>query len=120
MKTDEILRSGFTLDGDRIFVIHDPARSVYRLATRWRWLAKFSSVYDACDAFEALELIEGDEVAAAKQLVREIARVPRSRFYQPAGIQRITYLVNSAERRLAGLRPIRTGSKGTIESWIPA
>lgn len=116
----ETLRSGFSLGGARIFLIYDCQRRAYRLATRWRWLASFATVFDACDAFEALELVDGEEVAVARLLVREIHRVPRHRFANPSGMPRIAYLVNAVERRLAGLRPIRTGSKGAVEAWVPA
>lgn len=115
----EILRSSFSLDGIRIFLIYDRKRTAFRLATRYRWLATFVNVFDACDAFEALELIEGDEVAASKHLVREIARVPRHTCAnRGAGMDRIAHLVRCVERRLAGFRPMRTGSKGSVEVWI--
>lgn len=116
----EVLRSGFTLSGTRIFLVFDRKRSLYRTATRWKWLASFANVCDACDAFEAIELIEGEEGAVAKTVRREIARVPRHQFADPNGMGRITYLVEAVERRLAGLRPIRIGSKGAVETWIPA
>lgn len=117
----ETLRSSFSLSGLRIFLEYDTNRNEFRIATRWRWLGKFANVYDACDAFEALEMIEGDEIRAAKFIKKEIARVPRHRFGNAsADMRRINYLINCVERRLAGLRPIRTGSKGAVECWIPA
>lgn len=121
VKRTETLRSSFSLDGLRIFLEYDQDRNEFRLATRWRWLSKFDNVHDACDAFEALELIEGDEIRAATLIKKEIARVPRHRFGNAGrDMRRINYLINCVERRLAGLRPIRTGSKGAVECWIPA
>ncbi len=54
----ETLRSGITPDGQRVFLVFDAARATYRLATRWIWLSQFDRVQDACDAFEALEMME--------------------------------------------------------------
>lgn len=119
-ETTETLRSSFTADGQRIFLQYEPQCSRYRLATRWSWLADFDNVRDACDAFEALELMEGDLKRIARLAKAEIARVPRHRFVQPNSMGRINYLIRCVERRVAGLRPIRTGSKGAVESWIPA
>ena len=52
----------------------------YRLATRWQWLAAFDSIWDACDAFEALELLVVCEKQIADLIKREIKRVPRHSF----------------------------------------
>lgn len=117
----EVLRSSFSCDGTRVFLIHDADKGLYRLATRWSWLTAFESVWDACDAFEALELMTGDEREIAKILKTEIKRVPRHTFGKMRNsIKRINYLINSAERRMAGLRPQRCGSKGSVERWIAA
>lgn len=122
-KTTETLRSGFTIDGQRVFLEFDGAKGIYRLATRWAWLASFDNVWDACDAFEALEMMEGDLRAIAKTTKAEIIRVPRSTFAPVNGsgvMGRVNYLINSIERRLAGLRPVRCGSKGSVEKWVTA
>jgi hypothetical protein len=117
----EILRSSFTCEGTRVFLIHDQDKGLYRLATRWVWLTAFESVWDACDAFEALELMAGDERVIAQVLKVEIKRVPRHTFGKLRNsMKRINYVINSAERRLQGLRPQRCGSKGSVEQWIPA
>ena len=117
----ETLRSSYTCGGDRLFLFFDAKARLYRLATRWCWLSSFDSVWDACDAFEALELIEGNEQQIARILKAEIKRVPRYTFGSARSTMgRLNYLINSAERRLQGLRPIRCGSKGSVEHWIPA
>lgn len=117
----ETLRSSYTCDGVRLFLLFDAKARLYRLATRWYWLSSFDSIWDACDAFECLELIEGSEQQIARILKSEIKRVPRSTFGKArSSMGRLNYLINSAERRLQGLRPIRSGSKGSVEHWIPA
>lgn len=118
--TTETIRSSFTPDGQRVFLLFDVERGIYRIATRWSWLTQFDNIWDACDAFEAVELMEGDLRKVAKLAKSEIARVPRHHFVRAISMSRIVYLVNSIERRLAGLRPIRTGSKGSVEAWVPA
>lgn len=122
MEQQETLRSSFMQDGTRIYLIFDADKHKYRLATRWYWLAAFDDVHAACDAFEALELIEAASPRdAAKFLKLETYRVPRCEFGQARNThRRIMYLVSCVERRLAGLRPQRCGSKGSIERWIPA
>lgn len=115
----ETLRSGWTLDGLRIFLQHDPERGCYRLATRWRWLARFESIETACDAFEVMELSEGEPVALASHIKTEIRRNPRSR---SAGSPhaRLVYLADCAELRLQGLRPQSAGRRGAVIRWVPA
>lgn len=104
-----------------MFLIYDGQARVFRVATRWCWLASFDCIWSACDAFEALELMEGDERDAARILKAEIKRVPRHHFGSGRNTMgRLNYLINSAERRLQGLRPIRCGSKGSVERWIAA
>ncbi len=117
----ETLRTSFMQDGNKIELIFDAAHDVYRIGTRWFWLAKFKSVYDACDAFEALELTKAPATTRIGRIFQaEIRRVPRHRFGSNRNTHsRIIYLVNSVERRLAGLQPQRCGSKGAIERWIP-
>ena len=117
----EVLRNSFTCEGTRVFLVHDPEKGLYRLGTRWIWLTAFESVWDACDAFDALELMTGDEREIARILKAEIKRVPRHSFGKMRrSMKRINYLVNSAERRMQGLRPQRCGSKGSVERWIAA
>lgn len=118
----EILRSSFMLDGTRIYLIFDAEKQTYRLATRWYWLASFGDVYAACDAFEALEMIDSQAHREISKFLKvENYRVPRCEFGQARNTHsRIMYLVNCVERRLAGLRPQRCGSKGSVERWIAA
>ncbi|HDS1721606.1 hypothetical protein NPS53_08850 [Pseudomonas putida] len=120
MKSEEILRSSFTQDGIRFFLVFDAEKTTFRIGTRWHWLESFDSVWDACDAFEAMELADGDHIKLGRLIKKEISRVPRIRFVQRGGMGRINYLINSIERRLQGLRPQRCGSKGAVERWIPA
>lgn len=119
--TQETLRSSFNCDGTRLFLIFDAHARLYRLATRWYWLSSFNSIWDACDAFEALELMEGNEQQLARTIKAEIKRVPRHVFGSARNrMGRINYLINSVERRVQGLRPVRCGSKGSVERWIHA
>lgn len=115
----EVLRTSYSLDGTYIVLLHDCVQGRYRLATRWYWLTSFDSIWDACDAFEALEMLEGCIRSLAKTVKSEIKRVPRHQFIKPNSMMRIGYLVRSVERRAAGLRPQRCGSKGSVERWIP-
>jgi len=116
----ETLRSSVTPDGQRVFLVFDEDKSQYRLATRWIWLAGFDSVWDACDAFEALEMMEGDLRASSKEIKTEIARIPRHHFgFLRNKATRISHLVTCAEKRINGLRPLSCGSKGSVTKWIP-
>lgn len=115
----EVIRSSFSCEGTRLFLVFDSCTRAYRLATRWQWLAAFDSIWDACDAFEALEMLEGNEKQLAALIKREIKRIPRHEFGLARNTMgRLNYLINSVERRLQGLRPIRSGSKGSVERWI--
>jgi len=120
MEPTDVLRSSFTCSGTRIMLVYDEVKLQYRLCTRWRWLTQFDNIWDACDAFEALEMSDGQEKDFARWCKREIARVPRTRFVRPSWMGRISYLVSSVERRLVGLRPVRCGSKGSVERWVEA
>jgi hypothetical protein len=114
----ETLRSSFTLDGTRVFLIHDADKAAYRLATRWVWLSSYPRIEDACDAFEALELMSGNEKRIAGFLTSEIKRVPRHRFGSARNTMgRINYLINCAEHRMKGQRLVICGSKGAVERW---
>jgi hypothetical protein len=117
----ETLRSSFTLDGTRVFLIHDADKAAYRLATRWVWLSSYPRIEDACDAFEALEALElmsGNEKRIAGFLTSEIKRVPRHRFGSARNTMgRINYLINCAEHRMKGQRLVICGSKGAVERW---
>lgn len=119
MRTEEILRSSYTQEGERFFLVYDPIKAVFRIGTRWQWLVGFESIWDACDAFETLELAEGDQKALAGLIKKEVRRVPRHHFIHRGSMGRINYLINSVERRMQGLRPQRCGSKGAVERWIP-
>ena len=117
MKPETVLRSSFSLDGTRIFLVHIEG-SGFRIGTRWRWLAKFDLIFDACDAFEALEMMEGDLARAGAALKAEIRRVPRHTFGRKRSTHsRISYLVRCSESRAAGMRLKRCGSKGSVEYW---
>lgn len=116
----ETLRSSFNVDGTRIFLIYDSEKQLYRLATRWYWLTSFETIYQACDAFEALELLSGDEKSLAKWLKVEVLRNPRSRQANPSAMTRINDLISNVERRMSGLRPQICGNKGSVVRWIPA
>ena len=118
MKPTETLRSGWMLDGTRIFMVFDETSGKYRLGTRWYWLASFDAIHDACDAFEVLEFCEHQEHSAIGTWVkREISRTPRCRSGRPNSYGRIIYLVRCVERRLSGQRLKRSGSKGSVEVW---
>lgn len=116
----ETLRSSFNVDGTRIFLIFDDEKKLYRLATRWYWLTSFEKIHDACDGFEALELLSGDEKQLAKWLKSEIARTPRSRVAKPNAMSRIVGLMDDVEKRMLGLRPQVCGSKGSVINWVEA
>ena len=120
-KTHETLRSSVTCDGIRVFLVYDTEKKYFRIGTRWYWLTNFESVWDACDAFEALQLMEGDEKQIMEALKVEIKRTPRGRYsFQRIGMGRVNYLINCAEKRLQGLRPLSCGSKGAVVRWVPA
>lgn len=73
----ETLRSSFTLHGDRLFLIYDAMRQLYRLATRWCWLTSFANIEDAGIAFDALELVDGNIHQAARLAKKEIKLMVR-------------------------------------------
>ena len=115
----EILRSSFTADGQRLFLEFDGEH--YRVGTRWTWLIKFPCVWDACDAFEVIELMQGDLSQVAKQLKVEIVRVPRWQLGAKRNSpSRIWNLLSCVEKRLSGLRPVSCGSKSSLIAWKPA
>lgn len=115
---NEILRSSFTVEGEKIFLEYDPVKAVYRLSTRWHWLTIFDNIYDACEAFEALEYSEDEPRKFAKACKLEITRVPRFTVYKRNFHSRIYNLVQCTERRLAGYRPRACGAKHSIVEWI--
>lgn len=113
----ETLRSGFNIGGERIFLEYS-SESKYRIATRWQWLASFDNIADATDAFDALELADADSLRiAAKWAKVEISRVPRNCIAGNA-MARVQHLVDCIEHRIAGLRPIYRGSKGSVVQWV--
>ena len=114
----ETLRSSWTIDGVRIFLTFDSEKQQYRIETRWYLIASFNNINDACDAFEAMEMIESnDHRAVGKWIKVEIDRVPR---HKSAGNRSISELVSCVERRIAGLRPKSCGSKSSVTQWIQA
>lgn len=117
--TTTTIRSGWTLDGQRIYIEHDTARRVFKVATRWAWLMKFNAIHDACDAFEALELLEGGISNLATHVVAEIRRVPRHRTVASArGMARVAEIVRCAELRTRGIKPQACGSKSAVVRWV--
>jgi hypothetical protein len=113
------IRSSWTLDGQRIFIEHDAGRGLFRVATRWVWLIKFASIEDACDAFEALELLQGSISDLAAHLAAEIRRTPRHRIAKAApAMARVADLVRCVELRLQGLRPQACSRKHAVVQWI--
>ncbi len=112
----ETLRSSWTLDGQRIYLLFSAGQ--YRLATRWVWLASFKQLAEAAVAFEALEMLEGDPKALAGHIRTEIRRRPDHQFgSRRHGMGRIAYLVRCVDNRMAGLRLRIQGSKGSVEAW---
>jgi hypothetical protein len=114
-----VVRSGWTLDGQRIYIEHDAKHRAYRVGTRWAWLLKFHAVEDACDAFEALEFLEGKITEVSKQLACEIRRTPRHRCARKArAMARVAELVRCVDLRLQGLQPQACGSKSAVVRWV--
>jgi len=112
----ETLRSSWTLDGQRIFLVHSAGQ--YRLATRWVWLASFKQLADAVVAFEALELLEGDPRGLITNIRTELRRRPSCSFgTRRTSMARIAYLVRCVDRRMLGQRVRVCGSKGSVEVW---
>jgi hypothetical protein len=113
------IRSGWTLDGQRIFLEHDAEQRLFRVASRWAWLLKFAAIEDACDAFDALELMEGSISDLARHLAAEIRRAPRYRIAKTApAMARVVDLVRCVELRMRGLRPQACGRKHAVVQWI--
>ena len=119
IKNTETLRSSFTVDGQRLFLIYDESKKLYRVATRWAWLVSFDNVRDACDAFDSIEFMEGDLRKAAKIVKNEMVRTSRNNFsYLNNAMARVNWLISCVERRLQGLRPVYCGSKGSVIKWV--
>lgn len=112
----ETLRSSWTLDGQRIFLVH--SAGLYRVAIRWVWLARFKQLADAAVAFEALEMLEGDPRALIANIHTELRRRPSSSFgARRTYMARISYLVHCVDRRMTGQRVRACGSKSSVEVW---
>lgn len=112
----ETLRSSWTLDGQRIFLMHSAGQ--YRVATSWVWLASFRQLAEAAVAFEALEMLEGDPTALAAHIKTELRRRPDHEFgARRNSMGRIKYLVRCVDNRMQGLRLRLHGSKGSVEVW---
>lgn len=115
----ERIRSGWTLDGQRIILEHDEEKALFVLGTRWVILAKFHAIQDACDAFEALEMLEGNPADLAKHLKAEIKRVPLFRSARNShAMARVVDLVRSVEMRVHGFRPVACGAKLSVIKWV--
>lgn len=113
----ETLRSSWTLDGQRIYLMHSAGQ--YHLATRWVWLTTFQQLTDAADSFEALEMLEGDPKALVAHLLREVRRRPAHTFgARRFSHSRIAYLARCAENRMRGLRLRIEGRAGSVEAWL--
>ena len=108
------IRSTFAQDGQRLFL--DECASGFQLQTRWYRIGRpINNIHDAIDAFEALELMDGDLRHVFRAgIAPEMARLPRSRC---TGC-RVWMLVAGAEKRLAGLRPQPCGSKQSLVKWV--
>lgn len=116
---DECLRSGWTMDGQRVFVSFNPTKQKYVLHTRWANLVSFTCVYDAIDTFEAMELLDCQNLQATIGfLKKEIERTPRYKSAAQNTQARISYLVNCVENRQDGKRLKISGSKGSVEQWV--
>jgi hypothetical protein len=116
----ETIRSGFTIDGQRVFLEFDASRSTYRLATRWAWLAEFPTLADAADVFDALEFCEGDLRHAARIIKADAQRLPRHHMICATAMDRTWGLLKCLEHRQAGRRPVYCGSKGAVINWVAA
>lgn len=116
----EVLRSGFTPDGQRVFLLFDQKRVTYRIATRWVWLGEFACLADAMDVFEVVEFAEGDLRQFARAAKKEARRVPVSRMASRSPISRTWFLLDCAQKRVSGLRPTYCGAKGSVIHWRAA
>lgn len=115
--SNEILRSSWALDGVRIFLEFNTAQQKYVVATRWVILASFSKIHDAIVLFEAVEMGEETTKVFAKAIMREMVRTPSYRLVGSAHA-RIISILDGAEKRMLGLRPVSCGSKGGVIKWI--
>lgn len=114
MKTDiEVLRSTFTADGQRLSLNYIQATSQYAVATPWQWLVKCEKLNDAIAAYEVLEFCEGDLKKQVPVLKKELGRVKKNSICGGA-MARTNYILDCMERRSLGLRPVFTGSKGSV------
>ncbi|QYH28470.1 hypothetical protein [Aeromonas salmonicida] len=116
----EVIRSSYLDGGDRLYLIYDEAKGVYRVGTRWVWLGKYRDIWDACDAFDVIELLGVVDSLTAAQLKREIKRQPRSRAAVRKGMARIDGLLEAVQKRLSGLIPRAGGSKASLTVWVKA
>jgi len=119
METLEILRSSFTLAGERLFLHYEEGvTKPYRVGLRFRKLLAFQHIHDAIDAFESLELVTEDVIQAAKLLKIDIHRVPRWKSPRSGpAMARVHYLVHCVEQRQAGLQLKVAGRRSALEVW---
>lgn len=97
----ETLRSSWTLDGIRIFLVHDPKTSRFKVGTRWYWLGTFAKVDDGCAAFEALEMIEPcDHSLLRKFLTKETMKSTIVSAKPGKGSRKISDLIDRIERKM--------------------
>lgn len=116
----EVIRSSYLDGGDRLYLIYDEAKGVYRVGTRWVWLGKYRDIWDACDAFDVIELLGVVDSLTAAQVKREIKRQPRSRAAVRKGMARIDGLLEAVQKRLSGLISRAGGSKASLTAWVKA
>ena len=94
----EVLRSGFLLEGDRLFLYFDRAIQQFRVGTPWRWLAKFPDLDNAGAAYEAIELIDLDVNLIAQRIGRAVRANPAQKFSAAASaMARVTAIVSAVE-----------------------
>jgi len=73
---DDILAASFTCRGVLVFLVHDKKAGLYRLATRWNWLADYDCYLEACGHFEKLKVLVWDATVPTHLLKLESSRAP--------------------------------------------
>lgn len=76
----EFIRASFTKAGTRIFLVHDHHRHVFRLATRWEWLAELECHDTAHQAFDALKVQSCEECRLVGRMDQIIRGLPAESF----------------------------------------
>jgi hypothetical protein len=117
-KALEVIKSSFTLDGQKIFLIFIPETNSFRIGTRWAWLISFETIQSVSDAFEALELLDVEDLKTASAWIKkEMIRVPRTKVFQASAMSYVSELVSNCEKRLSGLAPFYSGSHQSVIRW---